>query len=63
MQRWNYKLKPNKEQAALMAQWLITLRKHRNYCLRERFIGWETNNRNVETPRSYAFGSYCEIDT
>lgn len=63
MQRWNYKLIPNKAQVALMHEWLVTLRKHRNYCLRERETGWETNNRGAETAISYAFGSYCEIDT
>ena len=63
MQRWNYKLKPNKAQAALMSEWLVTLRKHRNYCLREREIGWNTNNLDVETPVSYAFGAYCNIES
>jgi putative transposase len=33
--RWNYKLQPNKGQQALMGEWLVTLRKHRNYCLAE----------------------------
>lgn len=63
MQRWNYKLKPNKEQAALMSEWLVTLRKHRNYCLRERENGWNSNNRDTETRVSYAPMAYCEIDT
>ncbi len=63
MRRWNYKLKPNQAQVALMSEWLVTLRKHRNYCLRERENGWDTNNRNAETEISYAFGAYCEIDT
>ncbi len=63
MQRWNYKLKPNKAQAALMSEWLVTLRKQRNYCQRERENGWDTNNRDSETEVSYAFGAYCEIDT
>lgn len=63
MQRWNFKLKPNKRQSALMSEWLVTLRKHRNYCLRERENGWNTNNRDAETEVSYAFGAYCEIDT
>lgn len=63
MERWTYKLKPNKEQCALMAEWLVTQRMHRNYCLRERETGWETNNRDSETEISYAFGAYCEIGT
>ena len=60
--RWNYKLKPITEQAALMAEWLVTLRKHRNYCLRERENGWSNNNRDSDQSVSYAYGSYCEID-
>jgi putative transposase len=63
MQRWNYKIKPNKEQAVLMSEWLVTLRKHRNYCLRERETGWNTNNRDADTPVNYAIGAYCEIET
>lgn len=63
MERWNYKLKPNTEQVALLSGWLVTLRKHRNYCLRERENGWNTNNRDSETEISYAFGAYCEIET
>jgi len=61
--RWNYKLKPNIEQVALMAEWLVTLRKHRNYCLRERENGWNDNNRASDQPINYAHGSYCDIDT
>jgi transposase len=57
MERWNYKLKPNKKQVALLSEWLITLRKHRNYCLRERENGWNTNNKDAETEVSYAFGA------
>jgi putative transposase len=63
MERWNYKLKPNRQQSILMAEWLVTLRKHRNYCLREREIGWGTNNRDAQTEISYALGAYCEINT
>ena len=63
MERWNYKLKPNKKQVALLSEWLVTLRKHRNYCLRERENGWDTNNRDAETEVSYAFGAYCDIET
>jgi len=61
--RWNYKLKPNIEQSTLMAEWLVTLRQHRNYCLRERVNGWSNNNRDSDQPINYAYGSYCEIDT
>lgn len=61
--RWNYKLKPNIGQSALMSEWLVTLRKHRNYCLRERENGWNDNNRDSEQPIIYAYGSYCDIDT
>ena len=61
--RWNYKLLPNFSQDALMAEWLITLRKHKNYCLRERKEGWDTNNRDAEMSVSYAWGSYCELRT
>jgi len=61
--RWNYKLKPNIEQLALMAEWLVTLRKHRNYCLRERENGWSNNNRASDQPVNYVYGSYCDIDT
>ncbi len=61
--RWNYKLKPNAEQEALMAEWLVTLCKHRNYCLRERENGWNDNNRASDQSISYAHGSYCAIDT
>jgi len=63
MQRWTYKLKPNKAQVALMSEWLVTLRKHRNYCLKEREIGWYTNNRDADKPVSYAFGAYCDIES
>jgi putative transposase len=45
--RWNYKLQPNKGQESLMAEWLVTLRKHRNYCLAERKRGFETNNNDA----------------
>jgi putative transposase len=61
MERWNYKLKPNTAQVALMSEWLITLRKHRNYCLKEREFGWNTNNREADTPVAYSWGSYCNI--
>lgn len=61
--RWNYKLQPNKGQSALMDEWLVTLRKHRNYCLAERKRGFETNNQDADEPIMYQRGSYCELDT
>jgi putative transposase len=61
--RWNYKLQPNKGQSALMGEWLVTLRKHRNYCLAERKRGFETNNQQNDQAVCYGFAAYCEIDT
>jgi putative transposase len=61
--RWNYKLQPNKGQSALMGEWLVTLRKHRNYCLAERKRGFETNNQHNDEAVCYGFAAYCEIDT
>lgn len=61
--RWNYKLQPNKEQADLMGRWLVDLRKHRNFMLRERENGWSGNNNSVDEPISYAWGAYCDLDS
>ena len=61
--RWNYKLQPNKTQLALMGEWLVTLRKHRNFMLAERKQGFEDNNQNCDEPLSYAYGAYCDLDT
>jgi putative transposase len=61
--RWNYKLQPNNEQDALMSEWTVTLRKHRNYSLREREEGWNTNNRDADKPVSYAWGAFCDLAT
>ncbi len=61
--RWNYKLLPNNQQDALMDEWLVTLRKHRNYSLRERSSGWDTNNKDADDPITYAYGAYCDIQT
>jgi putative transposase len=61
--RWNFKLKPTQAQKSKMAEWLITLRKHRNYALRERETGYNTNNQDVIEPIVYAWGSRCDIDT
>jgi putative transposase len=61
--RWNYKLQPNKTQQALMSEWLVTLRKHRNYCLAERKRGFETNNQHNDQAVCYGYAAYCEMDT
>lgn len=61
--RWNYKLQPNKGQSALMSEWLVTLRKHRNYCLNERQRGFESNNQDSDQPIMYAYGSSCDLET
>ena len=60
--RWNYKLQPNQGQRVLMAEWLVTLRKHRNYCLRERQRGFEFNNQGSDQPISYGYGAFCDIE-
>jgi putative transposase len=61
--RWNYKLQPNKGQADLMAESLVTLRKHRNYCLAERKRGFETNNQDADQPVMYNWYAYCDLET
>ncbi len=65
--RWNFKLIPNQEQTAKMDRWLITLRKHRNYALKQRKQGWDSNNKNVvvalQIGSAYAWGSYCDVVT
>jgi len=61
--RWNYKLQPNKGQQALMSEWLVTLRKHRNYCLAERKRGFETNNQDSDQPVMYGYAAYCNIES
>jgi putative transposase len=61
--RWNYKLQPNQGQRALMEEWLVTLRKHRNYCLAERKRGFETNNQTADQPVMYEYGAFCDTQT
>jgi putative transposase len=61
--RWNYKLQPNKGQSALASEWLVTLRKHRNYCLRERENGYESNNVETDTPVAYFRDAYCDFES
>jgi putative transposase len=61
--RWNYKLQPNNEQDALMSEWLVTLRKHRNYSLSEREAGWNDNNRDSDQAISDAWGAFCDLES
>ncbi|MBR8839203.1 MAG: transposase [Stigonema ocellatum SAG 48.90 = DSM 106950] len=61
--RWNFKMLPNQSQEATLEDWLVTLRKHRNYALRERKDGFETNNQDVDTKIAYAYGAYCDLDS
>ncbi|MBR8838696.1 MAG: transposase [Stigonema ocellatum SAG 48.90 = DSM 106950] len=61
--RWNFKLLPNQSQEATLEDWLVTLRKHRNYALRERIDGFQDNNQDVEVQIHYAFGAYCFRDS
>ncbi|MGK7872703.1 MAG: RNA-guided endonuclease InsQ/TnpB family protein, partial [Xenococcaceae cyanobacterium] len=50
-----YKLKPNKQQAELMGEWLNMLRAHYNYCLRDRISAYE----QLKAP---VMGDYCRLD-
>jgi putative transposase len=59
--RWNYKLQPNKTQQALMSEWLVILRKHRNYCLAERKRGFESNNQDSDQPVMSEYGALCDM--
>ncbi|MDF5730649.1 MAG: transposase, partial [Rhizonema sp. PD38] len=61
--RWNFKMLPNQTQDATLDEWLVTLRKHRNYALRERKDGFETNNRDSNETIIYAYSAYCDIDS
>lgn len=65
--RWNFRLKPNTTQISIFNDWLVTLRKTRNYALRQRVEGWENNNKDVvtrlETGTVYAWGSYCDVES
>lgn len=61
--RRNYKLQPNKTQQELMSEWLVTLRKHRNYCLAERKRGYEGNNLDSSEIVEYSYGAYCGIES
>jgi putative transposase len=46
---YQYKLRPNKNQAAQILTWLELLRRHYNYCLGQRFDWWEYNRSDVNT--------------
>lgn len=61
--RWNFKLKPTLSQQAQMSHWLVTLRKHRNYALRERETGYNTNNQSADKSITYAWSSWCDIES
>jgi putative transposase len=61
--RWNFKLKPTKTQSDKMSRWLVTLRRHRNYALREREKGYSTNNQDASESVVYAWGSWCDIQS
>lgn len=61
--RWNFKIKATKGQDKLMSRHLVTLRKHRNFALRERETGYNTNNQNAERAVVYAWGSFCALES
>lgn len=61
--RWNFKMLAKARQEVEIAKWLVTLRKHRNYALRETEAGYNTNNRDADSPVSYAWGSYCDLES
>jgi putative transposase len=46
-----------------MSEWLITLRKHRNYCLAERKRGFETNNQDADRLVMYQFGAFSDLNS
>ncbi|MBR8839880.1 MAG: hypothetical protein DSM106950_39255, partial [Stigonema ocellatum SAG 48.90 = DSM 106950] len=52
---------PSQSQEETLEDWLVTLRKHRNYALRERIDGFDANNQNIDTPIAYAHGAYCHL--
>jgi putative transposase len=61
--RWKFKLQPNRGQQILMSEWLVTLRKHRNYCLAERQRGFETNNQESDQQIMYQYGAFSDLDS
>lgn len=46
-----------------LSRWLVTLRKHRNFALRERETGYNTNNQDVNQAVVYAWGSWCDRES
>ncbi|MDF5732064.1 MAG: transposase [Rhizonema sp. PD38] len=54
---------PNRSQEATLEEWLVTLRKHRNYAFRERTVGFESNNKHNDGSIVYAYGSHCELES
>lgn len=42
---------------------MITLIKHRNYALRERESGYNTNNQDEDKGLSYAWSNWCDIES
>jgi putative transposase len=61
--RWNFQIKLLATQAKKMQEWLITLRKHRNYALRERERAYNTNNKDADSSITYAYGSFCDLES
>jgi putative transposase len=61
--RWNFKLVPTQSQTEKMSAWLVTLRKHRNYALRQRSEGYSSNNQYAKQAEELISGSYCDIKT
>lgn len=61
--RWNFKLVPTKSQIEKMSTWLVTLRKHRNYALRQRIEGFESNNQFANQAERLLSYSYCNLKT
>ena len=61
--RWKFKLQPNQGQQSLMSEWLVTLRKHRNYCLAERKRGFETNNQDSDQQVMYQYGAFSDLNS
>jgi len=54
---------PNQSQEETLEDWLVTLRKHRNYALRERIEGFDTNNQGIDESIAYSYGAYCDIES
>ncbi|KYC41710.1 hypothetical protein WA1_16875 [Scytonema hofmannii PCC 7110] len=61
--RWNLKIKATKTQDKTLSRHLNTLRAHRNFALRERETGYNTNNQHANSEIVYAWGSFCDLET